>query len=147
VNTSALLGMAVLEHLGVYYMPGISYVGFADDGILAGEEAGLLEQLAALLQTETSGVALKPEKCKEIKSNGFWLSSLKLVGARYVPETDSLEAATRNGNTATMTMGGSHPTRATSTEQNPFAASGTGLNPPHRWTFAVPWHQEKYFNE
>lgn len=43
-NIAGLLGLIVLEHLGVYDLKKGKYLGYADDGILYGDDESVVEE-------------------------------------------------------------------------------------------------------
>ena len=104
VSTSALLGMLVLELLGVYDLE--TYVGYADDGVVGSNSmtgVELEKELANRLVSLESGVHLKQEKTSVVKESGNWLKGLKFLGMMFVE--DQLYANTRNGNVSEMRLG------------------------------------------
>jgi len=100
-NTSAILGILVLEKLKVYSIPGVKYIGYADDGLLGMDDPKLLDLFKLRLNSSMSGVKLKPEKCSWVKFDGEWKSTLKFVGCELV-EGKILRARTHSGKTKEM---------------------------------------------
>lgn len=100
-NIAALLGLIILEDLGVYYLKQGKYLGYADDGILYGDNPEVVEEWLSKLAKE-AGVFAKPEKSGWVKREGKWIKDLKLVGLRYDPFVDSIFASTHSGKTKEM---------------------------------------------
>jgi Reverse transcriptase (RNA-dependent DNA polymerase) len=104
VSTSAILGIAVLERLGVYRMKDIEYVGYADDGILGSNRISDLKG-ALEVAIAGSGISLKERKCKYLKIDGNWVAPLKFVGCE-LSRNKIFKAATRAGNSDEMVVKG-----------------------------------------
>ena len=104
VSTSAILGMAVLELLGVYKIEDSLYVGYADDGILGSNK---ISDLKGALEEKIygSGISLKESKCKYLKRNGTWVAPMKFLGCE-LDENREFRAATRSGNTSEISYNG-----------------------------------------
>nr|AYM47416.1 mystique [Phycomyces blakesleeanus] len=97
-NVAALLGMIVLEDLGVYDLKHGQLVGYADDGILYGDDPRMVEEWLSKLDPKM-GVFPKPAATKWVRFSGEWKSELKFVGLAYDGSTDTLRANTRSGKT------------------------------------------------
>jgi len=104
VSTSAILGIAVLELLGVYRMKEIAYVGYADDGILGSNSVVDLKE-ALESKIRGTGISLKERKCRYLKKRGLWVAPLKFVGCELT-ENRFFKAATRAGNSNEMVFKG-----------------------------------------
>lgn len=100
-NIAALLGLIVLEDLKVYYLSKGKYVGYADDGILYGDDPKVMDEWLSKLKPE-AGVEFKPEKSGWVKYDGEWKKTLKFVGLRYDGLTDLIRADTHSGKTSLL---------------------------------------------
>lgn len=110
LNTSSLLGMIALEASGVYRIPGVTYIGYADDGILASDEPNADKKLKAQLDSTYTGIYVNDKKSGWLKVDGRWLRPLKLVGLLF--DGKDLFASTRSGKTMRMHWTAKEPTRA-----------------------------------
>lgn len=104
VATSAILGMVVLEFVGVYRIPGVEYIGFADDGVVGSEEANVDPGKKLEECLEGSGLELNLEKSGWIKKDGEELKAMKFLGCTWFGS--KLTSASRSGNNSEMIMGG-----------------------------------------
>jgi hypothetical protein len=100
-NIAALLGLLMLEDLKVYYLSKGKYIGYADDGILYGDDPEVVDEWLSRLNP-AAGIFPKPEKSGWVKKDGMWLKELKFIGLRYDPSVDSLFASTHSGKTTEM---------------------------------------------
>ncbi len=86
---------------------GINHVIYCDDGIFYSDEPiDFIEEAQSLLDKNGIGAYFSLPKSKWIKKDGEWLSKMKFVGLEYDPFTDELSAATRNGATLKLSVGG-----------------------------------------
>lgn len=100
-NIAALLALVVLEDLKVYYLKKGKYLGYADDGILYGDDPDVKEEWLSKLRPGT-GVEYKPEKSGWVKYQGYWKKNLKFVGLEYNPYDDYISSSTHSGKTNMM---------------------------------------------
>lgn len=106
VAFSAILGMLVLEYLGVYNLENGTYVGFADDGIIGGNSPDSVKELKQKLTTE-SGIEVNEEKSGWVLFEGHWIKPLKFLGAKYFGDLELFKSSSRSGITEEFTIGGS----------------------------------------
>lgn len=104
-NIAGLLGLIMLEDMGVYKLTKGKYLGYADDGLLYGDNEEVLYEWLSKLDPE-SGVAEKEEKSGWVKRKGKWISDLRFVGKAFNGETSVLRAATHSGTTTEMVFRG-----------------------------------------
>lgn len=97
VSTSALFGMMVLESMNVYNLDQSTYLGYADDGLIASDlNPDLQQRLHEAIQSPLSGVSIKQRKSRYVKRNGIWLSPLKFLGCELNGESGIFRAKTRS---------------------------------------------------
>src|SRR6266566_2007815 len=96
INTSAILGMIVLEYLEVYSVG--KYIGYADDGLILSNNKDSKSQLEKKLRK--SGVSLKEEKSRWIKEDNKLTNPLKFLGLTF--DGEELRASTHSGKTAVI---------------------------------------------
>jgi len=72
---------------------------YMDDGILFAKSPQEMTKLRNVLATqlEKMGLAIAPEKSKYVKKSNKWLESIKFLGLRYLPESDTFMSDTRSG--------------------------------------------------
>jgi hypothetical protein len=84
----------------------IKYILYADDGLFYSEKTvDFLTIAQTILDKHRIGAHFAEQKCKWIKREGEWLSTLQFVGLNYDPWQDILRAATRNGATLKLEVG------------------------------------------
>lgn len=66
-NIAALLALVVLEDLKVYHLERGKYIGYADDGILYGDDPDMVKEWLNKFRTHESGVAQKEAKSEWVK--------------------------------------------------------------------------------
>jgi len=93
---STFLTDTYLYELGNDYKALIMYM---DDGILfascKAEMERLIKRLKELLGA--MGLEIAPEKSKYVKVDGKWLDSIRFLGLRYLPESNTFMSDTRSG--------------------------------------------------
>lgn len=94
-NLAALMGLSVLEYMKVYDLKDGEYLGYADDGLLFGNSAEVVEELKNKLE-EDSGITLKEEKSGWVKFSGKYVKDVKFIGLRIDRKGD-IYAATHSG--------------------------------------------------
>jgi len=72
---------------------------YMDDGLLFAKSKAEMEKLIKRLRELLSalGLELADDKSRYAKIDGVWQGSLKFLGLRYLPETDTLMSDTRSG--------------------------------------------------
>lgn len=72
---------------------------YMDDGILFAENSTDMENKVKRLRGLLGGIGLElaEEKSKYVKIDGVWKDSLKFLGLRYLPESDTFMSDTRSG--------------------------------------------------
>jgi hypothetical protein len=72
---------------------------YMDDGILFAKSPQAMTKLINELKNQllSLGLELAPEKSKYVKKSGKWLDSIRFLGMRYLPESDTLMSDTRSG--------------------------------------------------
>jgi len=72
---------------------------YMDDGLLFAKTKEEMNRRIQLLKEElwNMGLEIEPSKSGLVKENGVWNKSLKFLGLRYLPETDTLMSDTRSG--------------------------------------------------
>lgn len=102
---SPILSVLPLALLGNLSKLGITYIGYADDGLLYGNVPGDYGKiLQDLLNSRNVGAIVHPEKSKWVKEKGVWKGKLKFVGLIYDPNEKMLSACTRNGATLDLNI-------------------------------------------
>lgn len=96
-NIAALLALVVLEDLKVYYLKRGKYIGYADDGMLYGDDPNVVQEWLEKLRTPESGVAQKEEKSGWVKWNNEWVKPLSFLGLTYVGSERKVYANTHSG--------------------------------------------------
>lgn len=97
-NIAGLLGLCVLEALGVYDIKNGRYVGYADDGLIFADDPSAIDEWKSKLDP-VAGVTAKESKSGWVKFNGQWLKEMKFVGLSYDGLVGVLSAATHSGKT------------------------------------------------
>lgn len=74
-------------------------VMYMDDGILFAKSPQEMTKLRKILDTqlEKMGLEIAPEKSKYVKKSSRWMESIKFLGLRYLPESDTFMSDTRSG--------------------------------------------------
>lgn len=72
---------------------------YMDDGILFANSKEEMEKLIVRLKELLKGLGLEiaPEKSKYVKIEGKWQESIRFLGLRYLPESDTFMSDTRSG--------------------------------------------------
>jgi len=72
---------------------------YMDDGILFANSKAEMEERISRLKELLGGMGLEiaPEKSRYVKVEGKWLDSIKFLGLRYLPESDTFMSDTRSG--------------------------------------------------
>jgi hypothetical protein len=102
-NTSALLGIVVLEYLNIYDLKDSKYIGYADDGVILTNREDVNEELEEKLDTVHSGIRLKPERSGWVKIGEEWKKTLKFLGCEWT--SDGFYSATHSGKRKKWTWG------------------------------------------
>jgi len=83
------------------YLNGLkdSLVMYMDDGILFAKSPQAMTKALKELEAQLGILELEiaPEKSKYVKRSGKWLDSIRFLGMRYLPESDTLMSDTRSG--------------------------------------------------
>jgi len=74
-------------------------VMYMDDGILFAKSPQEMSKLRRILEAQLGlmGLEIAPEKSKYVKKSGKWLDSIRFLGLRYLPESDTFMSDTRSG--------------------------------------------------
>lgn len=102
---SPILSVLPLALLVSLTKQGITYIGYADDGLLHGNVPGDYGKiLQELLDSKKVGAIVHPLKSKWVKKDSVWLGKLKFVGLIYDPGIQLLSACTRGGATLDLSI-------------------------------------------
>lgn len=72
---------------------------YMDDGILFASSKAEMEERISRLKELLGGMGLEiaPEKSRYVKVDGKWIESIRFLGLRYLPESDTFMSDTRSG--------------------------------------------------